>query len=70
MGHPTGHFNVGQYRRKIKEGAELQDAEFFDHNNPVGAAAIVAQAAGHPAASNATAEAAATLTTTNSGINL
>ncbi|KAF6255112.1 6-phosphofructo-2-kinase-domain-containing protein [Scenedesmus sp. NREL 46B-D3] len=39
LGHPTAHFNVGQYRRKIKEGADMQDAEFFDHNNPAGRAA-------------------------------
>jgi hypothetical protein len=37
LGHPTAHFNVGQYRRKIKEGADMQDAQFFDHNNPVSA---------------------------------
>ncbi|PRW44500.1 G8 domain-containing [Chlorella sorokiniana] len=35
LGHPTKHFNVGQYRRRVK-GAEHQDAEFFDMRNPVG----------------------------------
>eukprot|EP00882_Tetradesmus_deserticola_P010245 GHRQ01010823.1.p1 GENE.GHRQ01010823.1~~GHRQ01010823.1.p1 ORF type:complete len:342 (+),score=123.45 GHRQ01010823.1:652-1677(+) len=39
LGHPTAHFNVGQYRRKNKEGDDLQDAAFFDHNNPAGRAA-------------------------------
>lgn len=24
LGHPTAHFNVGQYRRKIKEGDSIQ----------------------------------------------
>ncbi|PSC70832.1 6-phosphofructo-2-kinase fructose-2,6-bisphosphatase-like isoform X2 [Micractinium conductrix] len=38
LGHPTRHFNVGQYRRRVK-GAEHQDAEFFDPRNPVGQAA-------------------------------
>jgi hypothetical protein len=37
LGHATAHFNVGMYRRKIKEGADMQDAQFFDHNNPVSA---------------------------------
>ena len=34
LGHPTRHFNVGQYRRKQKGEADVQDAAFFDHNNP------------------------------------
>lgn len=39
LGHPTRHFNVGQYRRKQKGEADVQDAAFFDHNNPVRPAA-------------------------------
>lgn len=34
-GHETQHFNVGQYRRKQNDKSEVQDASFFDHNNPV-----------------------------------
>lgn len=34
-GHETKHFNVGQYRRKQNEQSNVQDASFFDHNNPV-----------------------------------
>ncbi|KAL4433083.1 hypothetical protein ABPG77_006510 [Micractinium sp. CCAP 211/92] len=33
LGHPTKHFNVGQYRRRTKG---CSDAEFFDIRNPVG----------------------------------
>ncbi|KAL6745907.1 6-phosphofructo-2-kinase-domain-containing protein [Haematococcus lacustris] len=36
LGHSTRHFNVGQYRRRQKGEAELQDATFFDHSNPAG----------------------------------
>lgn len=36
LGHETKHFNVGQYRRKQNEAADVQDASFFDHNNPAG----------------------------------
>ncbi|KAK9833381.1 hypothetical protein WJX81_000334 [Elliptochloris bilobata] len=36
LGHPTRHFNVGQYRRKQKGESDVQDAAFFDHNNPAG----------------------------------
>jgi 6-phosphofructo-2-kinase/fructose-2,6-biphosphatase len=35
LGHPTAHFNVGQYRRREKDKGDVQDAAFFDHNNPV-----------------------------------
>jgi hypothetical protein len=35
LGHTTAHFNVGQYRRTQKGEADVQDAAFFDHNNPV-----------------------------------
>ncbi|KAI8473607.1 MAG: 6-phosphofructo-2-kinase-domain-containing protein [Monoraphidium minutum] len=38
LGHPTSHFNVGQYRRR-QRGDEHQDASFFDHNNAAGRAA-------------------------------
>ncbi|KIZ00666.1 putative 6-phosphofructo-2-kinase PB17E12.14c, partial [Monoraphidium neglectum] len=34
LGHPTSHFNVGNYRRR-QRGDERQDASFFDHNNAV-----------------------------------
>lgn len=34
-GHETRHFNVGQYRRKQNDTSEVQDASFFDRNNPV-----------------------------------
>ncbi len=34
-GAETKHFNVGQYRRKQNEENDVQDASFFDHNNPV-----------------------------------
>lgn len=33
VGHETRHFNVGQYRRKERHEGEIQDANFFDHNN-------------------------------------
>ncbi|KAK9817958.1 hypothetical protein WJX72_004907 [[Myrmecia] bisecta] len=36
LGHETRHFNVGQYRRKQKGDAGVQDASFFDHSNPEG----------------------------------
>jgi len=36
LGHETKHFNVGQYRRKQNEENDVQDASFFDHNNPAG----------------------------------
>ena len=42
LGHPTAHFNVGNYRRcqKGEGGAGAhQDANFFDHRNPAGRAA-------------------------------
>lgn len=35
LGHPTRHFNVGQYRRVQAQG-EVQDASFFDPSNPEG----------------------------------
>src|SRR5690349_181943 len=35
LGHETRHFNVGQYRRRQNSDAQVQDASFFDHNNPV-----------------------------------
>lgn len=35
LGHETRHFNVGQYRRKLKQHNEVQDAQFFDRSNPV-----------------------------------
>ena len=34
-GAETKHFNVGQYRRKQNEEKDVQDASFFDRNNPV-----------------------------------
>lgn len=33
LGHVTGHFNVGFYRRVQKSKEEVQDATFFDHSN-------------------------------------
>lgn len=36
LGHHTGHFNVGNYRRKHKSSNEVQDAGFFDAKNPAG----------------------------------
>lgn len=38
LGHPTRHFNVGNYRRDQAHG-EVQDASFFDPSNTEGAAA-------------------------------
>ena len=35
LGHTTGHFNVGYYRRNQKTEEEVQDAAFFDHSNEV-----------------------------------
>ena len=37
LGHISKHFNVGSYRRKLKDdiGADVQDAAFFDHQNEV-----------------------------------
>jgi hypothetical protein len=35
LGHPTCHFNVGNYRREQRGAHEIQDATFFDHNNAV-----------------------------------
>ncbi|KAG1677472.1 hypothetical protein FOA52_001928 [Chlamydomonas sp. UWO 241] len=35
LGHPTGHFNVGFYRRAQK-GEGAQDASFFDQTNEAG----------------------------------
>ncbi len=40
LGHDTRHFNVGQYRRKQKGESDVQDAAFFDHNNPVRARVV------------------------------
>jgi 6-phosphofructo-2-kinase/fructose-2,6-biphosphatase len=39
LGHPTRHFNVGNYRRQQAGDGSQQKAEFFDPNNPEGAAA-------------------------------
>ena len=36
LGHETKHFNVGSYRRKQRGEDEIQEADFFDHNNTVG----------------------------------
>lgn len=41
LGHSTRHFNVGQYRRQQRGSAEVQDAAFFDHANPVSHAGAV-----------------------------
>lgn len=38
LGHPTRHFNVGNYRRR-QAGKELHDASFFDPSNAQGIAA-------------------------------
>lgn len=39
LGHPTKHFNVGQYRRSQATNGEVQDSAFFDPSNPKGNAA-------------------------------
>ena len=39
LGHPTRHFNVGNYRRSQAPVGEVQDASFFDPANPQGKAA-------------------------------
>jgi len=39
LGHPTRHFNVGNYRREQAEEGSQQNADFFDPSNPEGAAA-------------------------------
>ncbi|KAH7617284.1 putative 6-phosphofructo-2-kinase/fructose-2,6-bisphosphatase [Nannochloris sp. 'desiccata'] len=39
LGHPTRHFNVGNYRRQQAGESSQQNAEFFDPSNPEGAAA-------------------------------
>jgi 6-phosphofructo-2-kinase/fructose-2,6-biphosphatase len=39
LGHPTEHFNVGQFRRSQASSNEVQDSSFFDANNPSGNAA-------------------------------
>jgi 6-phosphofructo-2-kinase / fructose-2,6-biphosphatase 3 len=39
LGHPTRHFNVGNYRRHQATPGEVQAASFFDPSNPEGAAA-------------------------------
>lgn len=39
LGHPTRHFNVGNYRRSQAGEGEVQDASFFDPSNPEGNAA-------------------------------
>ncbi|GAX82741.1 hypothetical protein CEUSTIGMA_g10167.t1 [Chlamydomonas eustigma] len=36
LGHVTGHFNVGNYRRNQKLGDLTQDASFFCHTNGAG----------------------------------
>mmetsp|Transcript_6882 Transcript_6882/g.17136 ORF Transcript_6882/g.17136 Transcript_6882/m.17136 type:complete len:656 (-) Transcript_6882:490-2457(-) len=36
LGHSTRLFNVGSYRRLQKHSGEVQDATFFDRNNPHG----------------------------------
>lgn len=36
LGHTTRHFNVGQYRRVMKDDSEVQNASFFDHANAAG----------------------------------
>ena len=36
LGHPTRHFNVGNYRRLQARAGEVQDASFFDPGNPNG----------------------------------
>ncbi len=41
LGHPTSHFNVGQYRRKQRGEYEVQDAAFFDHKNTVNSWLVV-----------------------------
>ena len=60
-GHETQHFNVGQYRRKQNDKSEVQDASFFDHNNPVRP---------HPAAPATAADQAAGWTHTSQSIFL
>lgn len=44
LGHVTGHFNVGNYRRFQKTKEEIQDAEFFDHTNEVRAYVYLSKA--------------------------
>jgi len=39
LGHPTRHFNVGNYRRLQAPAGAVQDASFFDSRNSEGAAA-------------------------------
>lgn len=39
LGHPTRHFNVGNYRRSQANAGEVQDATFFDPSNKEGFAA-------------------------------
>ena len=39
LGHPTRHFNVGNYRRQQAPPGSQQKAEFFDPGNPEGSAA-------------------------------